>query len=169
MPELNETNKSPSVEEEVKPAEKGISAEEKKKNDEEEDLRNFEWMVRPCEIYNEEYKDCKSIVARFHQYFVFGKSIDCSQWKTDYNNCYLWEKYKSEQAYASLIDSEKNRRLRRLRAHYANDIWEKRDAPPENWNAPLPEWLQKKFENSYLANVNKMEEEYNKSSFCSIS
>lgn len=49
-----------------------------------------------------------------------------------------------------MIESEKQRRIKRLRPHYENDVWEKRDKPPENWNVPLPEWMQKKFENSYL-------------------
>ncbi|KAJ8966451.1 hypothetical protein NQ317_003197 [Molorchus minor] len=35
-------------------------------------------------------------------------------------------------------------------AHYQNDIWEKRKSPPEDWNKPLPEYLQKEYENSYL-------------------
>lgn len=50
-------------------------------------------------IYKSEYDDCVSTRARFHQYFVFGEQIDCTQWKTDYLNCYQWEKYKSEEAY----------------------------------------------------------------------
>lgn len=49
-----------------------------------------------------------------------------------------------------LIESEKQRRMERLYAHYQNDVWEKREKPPENWNTPLPEWMQKEFENSYL-------------------
>jgi len=49
-----------------------------------------------------------------------------------------------------LVKSEKQRRAMRLHAHYQNDVWEKREKPPENWNAPLPEWMQKEFENSYL-------------------
>lgn len=51
---------------------------------------------------------------------------------------------------ADLIESEKTRRLRRLRAHYENDVWQRRDKPPENWNAPLPKWLDEKNKNSYL-------------------
>lgn len=51
----------------------------------------------------------------------------------------------------AVIKSEKARRMERLRAHYKNDIWKKRDAPPENWNKPLPEWLVKRDENTYLA------------------
>ncbi|EGI70196.1 hypothetical protein G5I_00954 [Acromyrmex echinatior] len=50
----------------------------------------------------------------------------------------------------ALIKSEKQRRYNRLHAHYQNDVWEKRTKPPENWNTPLPEWMQKEFENSYL-------------------
>lgn len=49
-----------------------------------------------------------------------------------------------------LIASEKQRRYARLRPHYENDVWEKREKPPENWNAPLPEWMQEKFKNTYL-------------------
>ncbi|XP_011708191.1 PREDICTED: UPF0545 protein C22orf39 homolog [Wasmannia auropunctata] len=116
----------------------------------EEKPREFEWMVRPCMIYKDEYDDCTGVKARFHQYFIHGETVDCSQWKTDYKNCYQWEKYKSEEAYNELIKSEKQRRARRLHAHYQNDVWEKREKPPENWNAPLPEWMQKEFQNSYL-------------------
>ncbi|XP_072761850.1 synaptic plasticity regulator PANTS [Anoplolepis gracilipes] len=119
-------------------------AEEEKVNHEDR------WMVRPCMIYKAEYDDCSSIRARFNQYFIFGETLDCSQWKADYVNCYEWEKNKSEKAYEQLIASEKQRRKERLRAHYENDVWEKRQRPPENWNAPLPEWMRKEFENSYL-------------------
>lgn len=50
-------------------------------------------------IYKAEYDDCTSIRARFNQYFIFGETLDCNQWKTDYLNCYEWEKHKSEKAY----------------------------------------------------------------------
>lgn len=49
-----------------------------------------------------------------------------------------------------LIESEKRRRLERLLPHVQNDVWERRERPPEDWNAPLPEWMQKQFENTYL-------------------
>lgn len=48
------------------------------------------FQVRPCEMYKEEYSECTSIKARFHQYFIFGKSVDCSQWKRDFQNCVHW-------------------------------------------------------------------------------
>ncbi|XP_012533889.1 UPF0545 protein C22orf39 homolog [Monomorium pharaonis] len=117
---------------------------------EEKTARELEWMIRPCIMYKDEHNDCTSIKARFHQYFIYGEAINCDQWKTDYNNCYQWQKYQSEEAYDKLIQSEKQRRAKRLHAHYANNVWEKRERPPENWNNPLPEWMQKKFENSYL-------------------
>ncbi|XP_018057048.1 PREDICTED: UPF0545 protein C22orf39 homolog isoform X2 [Atta colombica] len=125
------------------------------KKEEKTPLRYHEWMIRPCMIYKDEYDDCSSIKARFHQYFIFGETIDCNQWKIDYRNCYQWEKHKSEEAYDALIKSEKQRRYNRLHAHYQNDVWERRKKPPENWNTPLPEWMQKKFENSYLHIRNK--------------
>lgn len=54
-----------------------------------------------------------------------------------------------------LIKSERERRIKRLHSHLQNDVWEKREKPPENWNDPLPEWMQKEFENSYLHIRNK--------------
>lgn len=49
-----------------------------------------------------------------------------------------------------MIESERKRRRERLLAHYNNDVWEKRKEPPKDWNKPLPEELQKDYENSYL-------------------
>ncbi|XP_066995567.2 synaptic plasticity regulator PANTS [Anabrus simplex] len=109
-----------------------------------------EWLIRPCEMYNEEYKDCTSIKARFHQYFIFGEILDCSQWKKDYNNCEQCVSKGSIASCKAVIESEKQRRYNRLSAHYRNDVWEKRKEPPENWNVPLPEKMQKAYENSYL-------------------
>lgn len=40
--------------------------------------------------------------------------------------------------------------MRRLRAHYSNKVWEKRDAPPEDWNKKLPDYLLKEYEYTYL-------------------
>lgn len=56
-------------------------------------------------MYKAEYDDCTSIRGRFDQYFVFGKSIDCTQWNTDYLNCYQWEKHKSEEAYVGYLNN----------------------------------------------------------------
>lgn len=62
--------------------------------------------------------------------------------------------------------------MERLRAHYRNDVWKKRDGPPPDWDKPLPEWMQKRDENTYLAikakemREGKVEDE--KKSSCSI-
>lgn len=50
------------------------------------------WLVRPCEWYKDEYKECSSFRGKVHQYFIFGKTLDCSQWKEDYNNCLIVRK-----------------------------------------------------------------------------
>lgn len=63
-------------------------------------------QVRPCMIYKDEYDDCISVKARFHQYFIFGKLLDCDPWKIDYRNCYQWQKHKSEEAYVRRLHFE---------------------------------------------------------------
>lgn len=89
--------------------------------------------------------------GRFHQYFIHGESVDCSQWKRDYDNCIRFEDSPNDLRSAQkIIQSEENRRTARLRAHYANTVWTKRTDPPSDWSKPLPEWLQKKNENTYL-------------------
>lgn len=35
-------------------------------------------------------------------------------------------------------------------AHYDNDVWSKRKEPPNDWDKALPEWLQKRNENTLL-------------------
>lgn len=41
--------------------------------------------------------------------------------------------------------------MERLKGHYKNNVWQRRSTtPPENWNAPLPEWMEEKYANSYL-------------------
>ncbi|XP_050586325.1 UPF0545 protein C22orf39 homolog [Bombus affinis] len=150
MPEPNSTMKNTTPEEEIP----------------------YGWLIKPCEMYKEEYKDCKSIKARFHQYFIFGETLDCKQWKIDYDNCNLWSEHKDKEACKQLINSERKRRLERLEGHYKNDIWEKRDKPPENWNAPLPSWLEKESSKSYLRIVSdklkENQDEKEEKKFCTI-
>ncbi|CAG9760779.1 unnamed protein product [Ceutorhynchus assimilis] len=109
-----------------------------------------QWMIKECPIYNQEYSDCTSIRARLHQWFVFGQLVDCGQWKRDSLNCCRWVEEKDVNAAKELIESEKKRRKERLLAHYRNNVWTKRKSPPENWNAPLPDEIQKEYESTYL-------------------
>ncbi|CAB3255288.1 unnamed protein product [Arctia plantaginis] len=129
------------------------------------------WLIRECDLYYDEYKECTSLKGRFQQYFIYGETLDCNQWKKDYDNCCKWESSKDLKAADALITSERNRRMERFRAHYRNDIWKKRDSPPTDWDKPLPDWMQKRNENSFLAQKAKeikegKQEEASKS--CSI-
>ena len=54
--------------------------------------------MKPCHIYKEEYKDCKSIKERFNQYFIYGEMQDCAQWNEDYKNCSLWVESNDKEA-----------------------------------------------------------------------
>lgn len=109
------------------------------------------WMVRPCHFYKDEYDECKCLPSRFHQYFIFGETKDCSSWIKDYDRCKEFKHNPNEKTYKELVDSEKQRRYSRLMGHYGNTVWKKRSEPPANWNTPLPDWLQKKYEHTYLA------------------
>ncbi|XP_071532093.1 synaptic plasticity regulator PANTS isoform X2 [Panulirus ornatus] len=114
-------------------------------------LPRLAWLVRRCERYKEEYNDCTTIKAKFHQYFIHGETQDCSQWKADYKQCLNYRKHNDLESLSSVIESERVRRQERLKGHHANTIWEKRDSPPDDWNKPLPEYLQKHEEISYLS------------------
>ncbi|XP_023946876.2 UPF0545 protein C22orf39 homolog [Bicyclus anynana] len=130
------------------------------------------WLIRDCEVYKDEYKECTSFRGRFHQYFIYGDTLDCNQWKKDYNNCCKWTDDKDLKAAEAVINSEKNRRLERLKSHYQNDTWTKRDGPPPDWEQPLPDWMVKRDENTYLAHKAKEmkegKEDESITSYCSI-
>lgn len=87
-------------------------------------ILNFSLQIRPCFLYKEEYNDCKSIKGRFHQYFIHGESIDCLQWKRDYDNCSRFEDNKDLKAAKAVIESEADRRKTRLKGtHYFFTIY----------------------------------------------
>ncbi|CAH2990536.1 unnamed protein product [Chilo suppressalis] len=131
-----------------------------------------QWMIRDCEIYKDEYKECTSFKGRFHQYFIYGHTIDCIQWKKDNDNCCKWVDNKDTKAAKSLIESEKKRRMERLQAHFRNDTWKKRKSPPTDWDKPLPEWMSKRYENTYLEmkakEMKEGKDEDTVNSFCAI-
>lgn len=48
----------------------------------------------------------------------------------------------------------------RMQAHNDNTVWTKRDKPPEDWNKPLPDFMVKRNEYSYLPlKVQELEEQ----------
>jgi len=119
-------------------------------NESAQTLPPFAWMVKPCKFYREEYNDCKSIKARFHQYFVHGETLDCNQWNEDYNNCCAWGNKEDIKALKELTESEQVRAKTRLKAHFGNDVWENRASPPSDWNSELPKDIKKEYESSFL-------------------
>ena len=108
------------------------------------------WLVRACEQFEAELKECRRPKGRFHQYFIHGQLADCSQWREDVANCYRWRRKADPEAMAALVESERARRDARLEAHRANTVWESRPAPPDGWNGPLPEHLERKRQASFL-------------------
>ena len=55
----------------------------------------------------------------------------------------LWTNNADVEAAQRIISREKERVQERLKSHYENDVWEKRDKPPseEEWNKALPEYM----------------------------
>jgi len=102
------------------------------------------------------------VFHRFHQYYVGGEIADCSQWKQNYSDCQLWTDNADAEAAARVIDREKERLQQRLKPHYSNDVWEKRQGPPQDWNKELPDYMKNKHKDSYLEmyvrHKNKLEE-----------
>ncbi|KAK2147830.1 hypothetical protein LSH36_532g03004 [Paralvinella palmiformis] len=108
-----------------------------------EDLPEDIWMLQPCEVYLDEYRECKSFGGRFHQRYTTGRRADCSKWKETYNYCMEFRKTGSIKVAKNLLANEVERRNERLAAARANDIWQYRTSPPADWNKPLPEHLDK--------------------------
>lgn len=107
-------------------------------------------QIRDCSVYNEEYKECKSLKSRFNQYFIYGHYLSCDQWRLDYNNCQRYAWREDKEAARELITSELNRRTKRLTAHYDNDVWKKREHPPDDWEKPLPDFMEERNKSSFL-------------------
>ncbi|CAG2162818.1 unnamed protein product [Oppiella nova] len=118
-------------------------------------LGSNSWLVRPCERYGQQYKDCKSMRARVHQYFIFGHSIDCSQWSQDYENCLKFRNSKKAEDLDKVIESEMRRKEERLETMKANDVWEYRSEPPTDWRKPLPDWFVQRNQFSLLSRKQK--------------
>lgn len=61
-----------------------------------------------------------------------------------------------------MISSELDKIKVRFAQSAANDIWVYRKEPPKDWNKPLPEWIQKRYQNSYLNEIQKRMEKNEK-------
>ncbi|OQR74055.1 UPF0545 protein C22orf39-like [Tropilaelaps mercedesae] len=123
---------------------------------EESKLSKYHWMVRPCEYYSDEFKDCTSLKARLHQRFIYGEFINCEQWRTDAENCMKWRNAKDVQALDTVTKSELKKKIsRHLSTRATAAVWEFRDTPPsaEEWKPELPPHLKKRMENSTIGLV----------------
>ncbi|KAG5676280.1 hypothetical protein PVAND_006128 [Polypedilum vanderplanki] len=116
----------------------------------ENEVKQNSWKMRPCTFYKEEYKECRSIKGRFQQYFVNGDILDCSSWQHDLNDCINFEEKGDFRSAKRVIDNENLRRKERMQGHWENDVWKKRSKPPDDFNKPLPDFITKRYENSYL-------------------
>ncbi|GAV04199.1 hypothetical protein RvY_14511 [Ramazzottius varieornatus] len=116
------------------------------------------WMIRPCEMYKEEYRDCNSYRGKFHQLFTTGETRDCSEWKEDYVNCVKYQDTLDLQALKSIIAHEKQRVATRVANVLSNDVWQLRDEPRTDWNSPLPEHLENLRQKGSLAKKPAKEE-----------
>ncbi|XP_067670861.1 synaptic plasticity regulator PANTS-like [Haliotis asinina] len=95
------------------------------------------WLLRPCELYKEEYSDCESVGGRFHQYYIHGSKQDCRKWKEDFENCMAFRQSPSEEVVEKILQHERERREERLSNARDNDVWEYRKEAPSDWNAPV--------------------------------
>lgn len=89
--------------------------------------------------------------------------MNCDQWRDDYNNCQKLSWFKNKEAAELIIQSELSRRAERLKAHYGNDTWIKRENPPTDWAKPLPAFMEERNKDTYLAaKVQEMKDEEEK-------
>ena len=125
-------------------------------------------LIRPCERYYDEYEQCKTFKSRRQQLFVHGQYFDCEPWNQDHENCAKWMWHGDEEAARAIIEHEKGRLDERFVPHFRNEVWSKREKPPEDWNKPLPEF-ERITENTYLDSIKKYGEDSVKiSSYCVI-
>ena len=110
------------------------------------------WMLRECQAYHSELKACESFKGRFYQFYVHGSMSDCESWSENHRDCKLWTNNADTEAASRIIGREQERIKERLKGHYDNNVWEKRDCPPpaEEWSKPLPQYMLDRQENSYL-------------------
>eukprot|EP00088_Acartia_fossae_P028827 TRINITY_DN29652_c0_g1_i1.p1 TRINITY_DN29652_c0_g1~~TRINITY_DN29652_c0_g1_i1.p1 ORF type:complete len:181 (+),score=42.23 TRINITY_DN29652_c0_g1_i1:28-570(+) len=118
------------------------------------------WMLRDCETYKKEMKNCYALKSRFYQFYVDGKAADCDTWEKSFDDCKKWSRYADVEAANRIIAQEKERIKKRLDGHFNNKVWDKRTSPPEDWNAPLPDWFLERQKNSklgvYMENTENM-------------
>lgn len=105
-------------------------------------------LVRPCERYNELYKDCRYIRSRIHQYYVYGEFLDCNQHESNYRACIDYRNTRDPEKLEPVIGWERNLIQTRMNTVTQNKAWELRETPPAEFNAQLPDFIAKRTEKS---------------------
>jgi len=108
------------------------------------------WIIRSCENIKTELKECKRVKGRFHQYFIYGHTLDCDHWQRDYQTCLLFRQTREAKYRDELLASEQSRRAARLAGHYGVTVWRHRERAPEGWSAPLGDTLRGRQEESLI-------------------
>ncbi|XP_063313108.1 synaptic plasticity regulator PANTS [Pelobates fuscus] len=89
---------------------------------------------RDCSDYWIEWKHCRSLSNRFHNYYTHGIAPECQHWKIDYKSCKDWEATANNEAKEALRQSE-NSRLNEKQSYLP--VWRLRKKPPADWYLPL--------------------------------
>ncbi|CAF2098545.1 unnamed protein product [Rotaria magnacalcarata] len=105
-----------------------------------------EWLIRPCEEYNDELSYCRSWRGRLYQRYMLGQRKDCAPIAEALHNCMFWLQRQDVQELKKLIVYEEDRHIRRKLSSENNDVWQSRTRPPSDWNAPLPDWARRRAE-----------------------
>eukprot|EP00095_Tigriopus_kingsejongensis_P011380 maker-scaffold68_size422247-snap-gene-0.10 protein:Tk11380 transcript:maker-scaffold68_size422247-snap-gene-0.10-mRNA-1 annotation:"upf0545 protein c22orf39 homolog" len=113
------------------------------------------WLLRHCTSYKMEHQHCAKWSTRLHQRFILGEPSSCEDWQSNFMDCARWDQNQDLEAAARVIEREKSRIGGRMKDHFANDVWEKRTHPPEDWNKPLPPHLAEMAEGSWLQHCDR--------------
>jgi len=112
----------------------------------EEDVK----LVHSCDIYEMEYDHCKRRRSRVHQKFVDGQKQDCNVFKQLFEECKNYDLNGDAKSGQFLVNYEKAQRRGRQMALLQNNVWDLRTEPPADFNAELPEYLQKRQKGTHL-------------------
>lgn len=107
-------------------------------------------LIHACYIYEMEYDHCKQRQSRNHQKFVDGEKSDCTIFKQLFDECENFDSNGDVKSANFLINYEKSQRRDRQLALLRNNVWNLRSEPPADFNAELPDYLQKRLQGTLL-------------------
>ncbi|KAH3784933.1 uncharacterized protein LOC127841846 [Dreissena polymorpha] len=104
-----------------------------------------------CDFYQMEYKTCTSFQGKLNQYYLYGDTQDCGHWKHLHSMCKDYLLTSDIKLEERLVEHEFQRSHHRVQEARANDVWEYRTEPPDDWFKPVEhektheekDWLEK--------------------------